>query len=56
METLQTDSFVETVHKNGLVNCTVKNNVTFDAKKMLEAKNFVTSLLSNKKNIFTSCN
>ncbi len=49
METLETDSFVETVHKNGLVNRTVKNNVTFDAKKMLEAKNFVTPLLPIKK-------
>ncbi len=49
METLETDSFKETVHKNGLVELIIKDNVTFDVNEMLEAKNFSTSLLPNKK-------
>ncbi len=49
METLETDSFIETVHKSALVFLTIKDNVTFDVKEMLEAKKFSTSLLPDKK-------
>ena len=49
METLETHSFIETVHKNGLVALTIKDNVTFDVKEMLEAKQFSTSILTDKK-------
>ena len=49
METLETDSFIETVHKSGLVDLIIKDNSNFDVKDMLEAKKFSTSLLPNKK-------
>ncbi|MDX2173490.1 MAG: STAS/SEC14 domain-containing protein [Bacteroidota bacterium] len=49
METLETHSFVETVHKSGIVALTIKDNVSFDVKDMIEAKKFSTSHLPNKK-------
>lgn len=49
METLETDSFIETVHKSGLVFLTIKDNVNFDIAEMIEAKNFSTSLLPERK-------
>ncbi len=49
METLETESFIETVHKSGLVNLTIRDNATFEVNEMLAAKKFSTGFHPNKK-------
>ena len=52
MQTLETASFFITVYDTGLAEVTIKNNQIIEVDDVLKSRDFVTSILPNKKIFF----
>lgn len=49
MKTFETETMTITVHDNCFVELLIKNNAVFDTRDILESKQFITSVLGDKK-------